>query len=117
MAATPMMQQYLDAKAACGDALLLFRMGDFYELFYGDARAGIAWAELSTGRFFAACVPLPRLSDELARIAPVECLVADDGDPGVGAGVNRRVHAALEPLPPRTMLTRRPAWSLGVETA
>ena len=35
---TPMMQQYLDAKAACGDALLLFRMGDFYELFYDDAR-------------------------------------------------------------------------------
>ena len=33
-----MMQQYLDAKAACGDALLLFRMGDFYEVFYDDAR-------------------------------------------------------------------------------
>src|SRR3954451_3220504 len=39
MAVTPMMQQYLDAKAACGDALLLFRMGDFYELFYDDAKA------------------------------------------------------------------------------
>src|SRR6201997_4439720 len=38
MAATPMMQQYLDAKGACGDALLLFRMGDFYELFYDDAQ-------------------------------------------------------------------------------
>ncbi len=33
-----MMQQYHDAKAACGDALLLFRMGDFYELFYDDAK-------------------------------------------------------------------------------
>ena len=33
-----MMQQYLDAKAACGEALLLFRMGDFYELFYEDAK-------------------------------------------------------------------------------
>ncbi len=32
-----MMQQYDDAKNACGDALLLFRMGDFYELFYKDA--------------------------------------------------------------------------------
>src|SRR5262249_3690608 len=39
MAAAPMMQQYLDAKTACGDALLLFRMGDFYELFYDDAKA------------------------------------------------------------------------------
>src|SRR3970282_2523089 len=38
MAATPMMQQYEDAKAACGDALLLFRMGDFYELFFDDAK-------------------------------------------------------------------------------
>ena len=38
MAATPMMQQYLDAKGACGDALLLFRMGDFYELFFEDAK-------------------------------------------------------------------------------
>ena len=38
MAASPMMQQYLDAKAACGDALLLFRMGDFYELFHDDAK-------------------------------------------------------------------------------
>ncbi|MEZ6113117.1 MAG: DNA mismatch repair protein MutS, partial [Pirellulaceae bacterium] len=38
MAATPMMQQYEDAKAVCGDALLLFRMGDFYELFHEDAK-------------------------------------------------------------------------------
>src|SRR6478609_1489132 len=37
-APTPMMQQYHDAKQACGDALLLFRMGDFYELFYEDAK-------------------------------------------------------------------------------
>src|SRR5262245_46125511 len=38
MALTPMMQQYRDAKAAAGDALLLFRMGDFYELFFDDAK-------------------------------------------------------------------------------
>ena len=37
MSKSPMMQQYDDAKNACGDALLLFRMGDFYELFYKDA--------------------------------------------------------------------------------
>ena len=35
---SPMMQQYHDAKQACGDALLFFRMGDFYELFYEDAK-------------------------------------------------------------------------------
>ena len=37
MALSPMMQQYQDAKRACPEALLLFRMGDFYELFYEDA--------------------------------------------------------------------------------
>ncbi len=37
MKKTPMMQQYDKAKQECGDALLLFRMGDFYELFYKDA--------------------------------------------------------------------------------
>ncbi|MEM7457398.1 MAG: DNA mismatch repair protein MutS [Planctomycetota bacterium] len=35
---TPMMRQYDAAKEACGDALLLFRMGDFYELFHDDAK-------------------------------------------------------------------------------
>ena len=38
MSKTPMMQQYDDAKKACGDALLFFRMGDFYELFHDDAK-------------------------------------------------------------------------------
>ncbi len=184
MAKTPMMQQYMDAKAACGDALLLFRMGDFYELFYDDAKTaarelgltltsrdkgenpipmagfpyhqldgylakiitaghraavceqvedpkqakglvkrevtrvvspgtltddalldprecnflaavahgvtksahdepvvGIAWAELSTGRFYAALFPAAQLGDELTRIGPSECLVSDDAPP------------------------------------
>jgi DNA mismatch repair protein MutS len=202
---TPMMQQYHDAKAACGDALLLFRMGDFYELFFEDAKtasrilgltltsrdkgenpipmagfphhqlesylakliatglraavceqvedpkaakglvkrevtrvvspgtltddalldplesnylasvalpkdcqaadavAGIAWAELSTGRFLAAVVPLNRVNDELARIGPVECLLADDAE------------IALH-LPARAVLTKRPAWAFALDT-
>jgi DNA mismatch repair protein MutS len=33
-----MMQQYLGLKAAYPDTLLLYRMGDFYELFYADAQ-------------------------------------------------------------------------------
>ncbi len=37
MTLTPMMQQYQAAKQSHPDALLLFRMGDFYELFYDDA--------------------------------------------------------------------------------
>lgn len=213
MAPTPMMQQYHDAKAACGDALLFFRMGDFYELFFEDAKTaarvlgltltsrdkgenptpmagfpyhqlesylgklissgfraavceqmedprqakgivkreitrvvspgtltddalldprtsnylaavalpvkptgkkaaaadaaaqtiGIAWAELSTGRFFAAAVPVARLADELARIGPAELLVPDEADFPT---------AAL-----RCMVTRRPAWAFGLDSA
>ena len=36
--ATPMMEQYGQAKREAGDALLFFRMGDFYELFGEDAK-------------------------------------------------------------------------------
>ena len=34
---TPMMAQFLEIKAAHPDALLFYRMGDFYELFFDDA--------------------------------------------------------------------------------
>src|SRR6187399_2504098 len=34
---TPMMQQYLALKAEYPEMLLFYRMGDFYEMFYGDA--------------------------------------------------------------------------------
>ncbi|NOX55240.1 MAG: DNA mismatch repair protein MutS, partial [Planctomycetes bacterium] len=34
---TPMMERYLEVKRQNPDSLLLFRMGDFYELFYEDA--------------------------------------------------------------------------------
>jgi len=36
-AATPMMEQYVEIKAANPDSLLFYRMGDFYELFFEDA--------------------------------------------------------------------------------
>lgn len=38
-AATPMMEQYVEIKAANPDSLLFYRMGDFYELFFDDAEA------------------------------------------------------------------------------
>ena len=38
-AVTPMMAQYLEIKAGHPDALLFYRMGDFYELFFDDAAA------------------------------------------------------------------------------
>jgi len=200
MTVTPMMKQYQEAKRACPDALLLFRMGDFYELFYEDAKtaartlglaltsrekgadaipmagfphhqlesylgkliaagmraavceqvedpkkavglvrrevtrvvtpgtvtdealldprqsnflaavapgepAGLAWVELSTGRFVAAGFPLGQLADQLARIAPAECLLSEDAPPLPG------------PLADGMMVTRRPAWAFSPQTA
>jgi DNA mismatch repair protein MutS len=37
---TPLMQQYREIKSRHRDAILLFRMGDFYEMFYDDAEVG-----------------------------------------------------------------------------
>ena len=211
---TPMMQQYDQAKATCGDAILLFRMGDFYELFHDDAkiaaktlgltltsrdkgdnpipmagfphhqldgylakliraghraavcdqmedpkkavgivkreitrvvtpgtltddamldprecnylaavayerpkgskgsaqtqradnppqRIGIAWCELSTGRFRGMVVRPGQLEDELSRIQPAECIVSEDEPP---------------PPFPGVYFTQRPAWCFGFET-
>ena len=201
MSISPMMQQYQDAKAACPDALLLFRMGDFYEMFHEDAKtaarvlnlaltsrdkgenpvpmagfpyhqlesylgklisaglrvaicdqmedakaakglvrrevtrivtagtvtddalldprtsnylaavvsagevSGLAWVELSTGRFQAACFPTPRIGDELARINPAECLVHEDAQ------------LPANSLGDGPMLTRRPGWTFSLDTA
>ena len=196
---TPMMKQYQEAKRACPDALLLFRMGVFYELFYDDAKVaartlnlaltsrekgenpvpmagfphhqlenylgkliaagmraavcdqvedpkkaqglvrrqvtrvvtpgtltddalldprqnnylaavapgepvGLAWVDLSTGRFVAAAFPPSQLADQLARIAPAECLLAEGADP---------LPAHLDG---QMMVTRRPAWAFGQTT-
>lgn len=195
-----MMQQYLRAKQACGDALLLFRMGDFYELFFEDAKTaarvlnlaltsrekgenaipmagfphhqldgylakliragfrvavceqvedprqakglvrrevtrvvtpgtvteetlldpresnylaavcpgptvGLAWLELSTGRFLAAGFPPAQLSDQLARIGPAECLVPEGADLPAGCFLDG------------VMITRRPDWAFASHTA
>ena len=46
----------------------------------------MAWLELSTGRFQATTVSLTELSDELARLSPAECLVAEDAVEDLGVG-------------------------------
>jgi len=38
-ATTALMRQYLDVKARYPDAIVFFRLGDFYEMFYEDAKA------------------------------------------------------------------------------
>ena len=47
MSATPAMRQYLDAKQQYRDAILFFRMGDFYEMFYEDALVAARALELT----------------------------------------------------------------------
>lgn len=45
--ATPMMAQYLEIKAAHPDALLFYRMGDFFEMFFDDAIAASAALDIA----------------------------------------------------------------------
>ena len=57
---SPGMQQYLDIKKEYPDAFLLFRMGDFYELFYEDATKAAQILELTlTSRNKNADHPIP----------------------------------------------------------
>ena len=55
-----MMQQYLRIKAQHPDTLLFYRMGDFYELFYDDARRAAALLDIAlTSRGQSAGAPIP----------------------------------------------------------
>jgi DNA mismatch repair protein MutS len=57
---TPMMQQYLRIKAQHPDVLLLYRMGDFYELFFDDARRAARLLDITlTARGHSAGEPIP----------------------------------------------------------
>ncbi|WP_220183850.1 DNA mismatch repair protein MutS [Marinobacterium marinum] len=57
---TPMMQQYLRIKAQHPDQLLFYRMGDFYELFYDDAKKAATLLDISlTARGKSAGDPIP----------------------------------------------------------
>jgi DNA mismatch repair protein MutS len=49
-APTPMMAQYRRLKDEAGDALLFYRMGDFFELFFDDARAASATLDIALTR-------------------------------------------------------------------
>src|SRR5947209_2522982 len=78
-APTPMMAQYLALKAEVRDCLLFYRMGDFFELFFEDAKAA---AGISTGRFELGSIPPATLDAELARLGAAE-IVAPEALVGV----------------------------------
>jgi DNA mismatch repair protein MutS len=57
---TPMMAQYLALKAEAQDCLLFYRMGDFFELFFDDAKAAAATLDIAlTSRGEHGGVPIP----------------------------------------------------------
>ncbi|MBU2439172.1 MAG: DNA mismatch repair protein MutS, partial [Acidobacteria bacterium] len=68
---TPMMEQYLRIKEQHKDALLFFRLGDFYEMFYEDAKTASAAMEitLTTRQKVPMCgVPYHAADTYLARL-------------------------------------------------
>ncbi len=73
---TPMMEQYIEIKAANPDCLLFYRMGDFYELFFADAEVasralGIVLTKRGKhlGRDIPMCgVPIERAEEYLHRL-------------------------------------------------
>jgi DNA mismatch repair protein MutS len=98
---TPLMDQYLGIKADYKDVLLLYRMGDFYETFYDDAKSlaktlGIALTKRAHGK--SADVPLagfpyhaldnylPKLLNAGLRVAICEQVE----DPKLAKGVVKR---------------------------
>ncbi len=82
--ATPMMVQYLALKAAAADCLLFYRMGDFFELFFDDAKQAAQILDIaltSRGEHLGIPIPMcgvPVHSAEgyLARLIKAGCRVA-----------------------------------------
>jgi DNA mismatch repair protein MutS len=70
---TPAMRQYWEQKQQAGDAILLFRMGDFYEMFYDDAELGarvlgITLTSRDSGKTPLAGIPYHALDGYLSKL-------------------------------------------------
>ena len=106
---TPMMQQYLQLKAQHPDILLFYRMGDFYELFYDDAKRAAVLLDISlTKRGASAGEPIPMagvpyhaVEGYLAKLVALGESVAiceQIGDPAAAKGpVERKVVRIVTP--------------------
>lgn len=77
---TPMMAQYFALKAQAADCLLFYRMGDFFELFFDDAKAAAQILDIaltSRGDGVPMCgVPAHSAEGYLARLIKAGCRVA-----------------------------------------
>ncbi len=106
---TPMMQQYLRIKAEHKDRLLFYRMGDFYELFFDDARRAAKLLDITlTARGKSAGEPIPMAGipyhaadNYLSRLVKAGVSVAiceQIGDPATSKGpVERQVVRIITP--------------------
>ena len=106
---TPVMQQYLRIKAQHPETLLFYRMGDFYELFFDDARRAAALLDITlTSRGHSAGQPIPMagvpvhsVEGYLAKLVRKgECVAVCEqlGDPAKSKGpVDRQVIRVVTP--------------------
>ncbi len=106
---TPMMRQYLTLKAENPDVLLFYRMGDFYELFYDDAKKASELLGISlTARGKSGGDPIPMaglpyhaVEGYLAKLVQLRVSVAiceQIGDPATSKGpVERKVVRLVTP--------------------
>lgn len=111
---TPMLRQYIEAKAASKDSILFFRMGDFYEMFFEDAieAAGILGLALTSrdGAEVAARVPMcgvpHRAVDSyvarLIRAGRTVTLCDQIEDPKLAKGIVKR--AVIRTITPGTVI-------------
>lgn len=106
---TPMMQQYLKIKAEHPDQLLFYRMGDFYELFYEDAKRAAKLLDISlTARGKSAGEPIPMAGipyhsaegyiAKIVRAGESVVICEQIGDPATSKGpVERQVVRIVTP--------------------
>ena len=106
---TPLMRQYFAAKAEYPDTLVFFRMGDFYELFYDDARKAARLLDITlTQRGQSAGAPIPMAGvpyhavegylGKLIRLGESVAICEQIGDPAAAKGlVERKVVRVVTP--------------------
>jgi DNA mismatch repair protein MutS len=106
---TPMMQQYLRLKAQHPEILLFYRMGDFYELFYDDAKRASQLLDISlTKRGASAGEPIPMAGvpyhavenylAKLVNLGESAAICEQIGDPATSKGpVERKVVRIVTP--------------------
>ncbi|KOR27865.1 DNA mismatch repair protein MutS, partial [Achromatium sp. WMS2] len=106
---TPVMQQYLQIKEEHPDKILFYRMGDFYEMFYGDAELAARLLDISLtkrgqsagNQIPMAGVPYHAADGYLAKLVKLGVSVAiceQSGDPATTKGpLERKVARIITP--------------------